>query len=70
MRVHLRDTEKQCIIEIYEMALISVKIKIRKTATILGKLSSSFLGAPLGKLHYQHLERAKNDAMKISNGKL
>ena len=44
------------------------KIKIRFPAKILGKFSSSFIGAPLGKLNYRSLERTKLQALKVQKG--
>ena len=42
---------------------------IRGVASLLGKISSSFIGVAEGRLHYRRLEKAKTMALKWNKGK-
>ena len=55
MTICLTDSRTQAIYDLCLTTLNTRKMKIRFLAKILGKFSSSFIGAPLGKLHYQSL---------------
>ena len=44
-------------------------ISIRDIAKLLGKITSTFIGVPEGKLHYRKLERAKTEALSVHRGK-
>ena len=55
MTVRLTDSRTQAIYDLCLTVLNTRKMKIRFPAKILGKFSSSFIGAPLGKLHYRSL---------------
>ena len=57
--------KKQGIVEFWGLALSLKIITIRFLAKILGKLSSSFIAVPLGKLFYRDLEQAKTTALKF-----
>ena len=68
MTVSLTHTEKEAIKEMCSLALSMNLITIRFVSKILGKLSSSFIAVPLGKLHYRTLERLKSKALKMNRG--
>ena len=65
MTVSLKIKKKKDIVDIFGLALPLKMITIRFLAEILGKLSSSFITAPLGKLLYRALERAKITAQNF-----
>ena len=65
MTVSLTYAKKKDIVDIFGLALPLKMITIRFLAEILGKLSSSFITAPLGKLLYRALERAKITAQNF-----
>ena len=65
MTVSLTFAKKKDIVDIFGLALPLKMITIRFLAEILGKLSSSFIAAPLGKLFYRALERAKITAQNF-----
>ena len=66
MTVYLTHTKKEAIKEMCSPALSMNLVTIRFIAKILGKLSSSFIAVPLGKLHYRTLERLKSKALKMN----
>ena len=68
MTTRLTESKKQAVHDLCLTALNLRKIKIRFLAKILGKFSSSLIGAPLGKLHYRSLERTKIQALKVHKG--
>ena len=68
MTIRLTESKKQAVHDLCLTALNLRKIKIRFLAKILGKFSSSLIGAPLGKLHYRSLERTKIQALKVHKG--
>ena len=68
MTVSLTHTKKEPIKEMCSLALSMNLVTIRFVAKILGKLSSSFIAVPLGKLHYRTLERLKSKALKMNRG--
>ena len=53
MTVCFTESKKQAIHDLCLTTLNKIEVKLRFLAKILGKFSSSFIGAPLGKLHYQ-----------------
>ena len=70
MTVSLTNTKKHdTFLLCNEALLISNKITIRYLSKILGKVSSSFLAVPHGKLHYRALERHKTRALKLNYGR-
>ena len=60
--------KKEAIKEMCSLALSMNLVTIRFVAKILGKLSSSFIAVPLGKLHYRTLERLKSKALRMNRG--
>ena len=44
------------------------KAKIRELASVIGSLISLFPAVPPGKLHYEHLEKIKSNALRLKRG--
>ena len=65
MTIRLTESKKQVAHDLCLTASNTIKIKIRFLAKLLGKFSSSFIGAPLGKLHYRPLEKTKSPQRKL-----
>ena len=53
MTVCFTESQKQAIHDLCLTTLNKIEVKLKFLAKILGKFSSSFSGAPLGKLRYQ-----------------
>ena len=68
MTVSLTHTKKEAIKEMCSLALSMNLVTIIFVGKILGKLSSSFIAVPLGKLHYRTLERLKSKALRMNRG--
>ena len=68
MLVSLPPTKTIAIIALCTQAIASPTMSIRHLCTVIGKLISCFLVAPLGKLHYRSLERVKVKALKANKG--
>ena len=68
MTVSLTPTKKASLKSLCEELLNTPSPSIRRLATLIGKIASSFVGVPLGKLYFRHLERTKTFALKASKG--
>jgi hypothetical protein len=69
MTVTLTLEKKQHIISMCDAIIHgSSSASIRDIAKLLGKISSSFIGVPLGRLHHRHLEKAKTCSLKMTRG--
>ena len=69
MSLRLTSAKEIAISELCSKILNAQKVSIRTLAQLLGKLSSSFMAVPFGKLHYRALERFKTQSLKIHKGK-
>ena len=68
MTVCLTESQNQAVHDLCLTKLNTREIKIRFLTKILGKFSSRFIGAPLGKLLYRSLKRTKIQALKVHKG--
>ena len=68
MTVTLTMEKKSALVILCKEILSKNRITIRQLSRLLGKISSSFLGTPFGRLHYRALERQKSAALKRSCG--
>ena len=63
MTLTLTLIKKQKLLLLCDEILSSPHVKIRKASQMLGKLSSSFIAVPHGKLYYSSLEMNKTSAL-------
>ena len=68
MSVRLTDKRKRKLRDSCSDLLKKTKSKIRKVASCVGLMLSSFAGVPHGPLHYRALELDKNSALKKNKG--
>ena len=69
MTVSLTKTKEDAIKSLCETSLDATEISIRNVARLLGKLVSSFIAVPYGRLHYRALERFKTEQLRIHAGR-
>ena len=68
MQITLPPSKAEAIVAICVAAIRDRLMSIRWMCTIIGKLISCFMVAPLGRLHYRNLERQKVTALHTNSG--
>ena len=68
MTVYLPQSKTEAILSICDQALKCKKLTIHFLCTVIGKLVSCFTAHPLGRLHYQSMERLKVLHLKETGG--
>ena len=70
MTIQLTQKKKRAIVELCNTVLsLPQKMTIRLISKVLGKMASSFVAVPFGRLYYRATERHKIWALKLSKGK-